>query len=161
MEWNKTLNKCERTHMKKHIYFILLNPGQVQNKLKFIDSLQIMTSTSSYTHQNWFEDWKRQFTQYCGNNLFIPLTSFDCQSFSNVFMKHWTLFIQTPRNRKNQWGKGTVFNVHNTSVIILSLFLSCFFRALSVVRWICDGEWEFVTLTSKKHSGRLPTHLLL
>ena len=27
---------------------------------------------------------------------------------------------------------------------------SCFFRRISFVRWICDEEWVFVTLTSKK-----------
>ena len=56
MEWNDTPNKCERTHMKKHVYIVLLNPGQVRNKDKIVNSLQIMSSTSSYTHQNWFED---------------------------------------------------------------------------------------------------------
>ena len=35
---------------------------------------------------------------------FIPLTSFDCQSFSYVLMKHWTILTHTRRNRKNQWG---------------------------------------------------------
>ena len=47
------------THEEKYWFkfiFVLLSPGQVQNKLKFVDSLQIMTSTSSYTYQSWFED---------------------------------------------------------------------------------------------------------
>ena len=43
------------------------------------------------------------FTPY-GGNIFIPLTSFDCQSFSYVLMKHWTILTHTHRNRKNQWG---------------------------------------------------------
>ena len=43
------------THEETFI-FVLLNHGQVRNKLKFVDTLQIMNSTSSYTHQSWFED---------------------------------------------------------------------------------------------------------
>ena len=41
---------------KKTSIFVLLSSGQVQYKLKFVDSLQIMTSTSSYTLQSCFED---------------------------------------------------------------------------------------------------------
>ena len=115
--------KRDPTYMWKDTHeesftLVLLDPGQVQNKLKFVDSLQIMTSTSSYTHQNWFEDLKWQFAPYGGNNLFIPLTSFHCQLLSYVLMKHWTLLNHTPRNTKNQWGKGTLFNVHNTYITI-------------------------------------------
>ena len=115
--------KRDPTYMWKDTHeesftLVLLDPGQVQNKLKFVDSLQIMTSTSSYTHQNWFEDLKWQFAPYGGNNLFIPLTSFHCHLFSYVLMKHWTLLNHTPRNTKNQWGKGTLFNVHNTYITI-------------------------------------------
>ena len=101
------------------------------------------------------------FTSYGGNNLFAPLTSFKSQLFSYLFMKHWTLLTHTPRNRKHQWSKSPLFNFYNTSVIISGFFsCSCFFRILSVVRWICDGEWVFVTLTSKKVHTPL-THLFL
>ena len=34
----------------KNIYFVLFNSGQMQRKLKFVDSLQIMASTLLHTH---------------------------------------------------------------------------------------------------------------
>ena len=36
-----------------------------------------------------------------GNTLFIPLTSFDCQSFSYVLMKHSTFLTHTPKTETN------------------------------------------------------------
>ena len=41
-----------RKNAPKETSLVLLNLGQVPNKLKFIDSPQIVTSTSSDTHQS-------------------------------------------------------------------------------------------------------------
>ena len=41
-----------RKNAPKETSLVLLNLGQVPNKLKFVDSPQIVTSTSSDTHQS-------------------------------------------------------------------------------------------------------------
>ena len=73
----------------------------MQNKLKFVDSLQIMTLTSSWTHIK--ADLRITVHRMVRheNNLFIPLTSFDCQSFSYVLMKHSTFLTHTPKTETN------------------------------------------------------------
>ena len=80
----------------------------------------------------------------------IPLTSFDCQPFSYVLMKHWTLLSHIPRIKKTSGVKVPCW----TFIIRLLQFrvfsCSCFLRTLSFAKWIYDGEWVSVILISIK-----------
>ena len=90
--------------------------------LKFIDMFKGVRSTPTNAHQDWFQDKERQFAPDSANYLFVPFTGLWCNFLGDMSMEHWTLFTHTPRHSENQWGKGTVFDVHNAPVI-LAFFL--------------------------------------
>ena len=84
------------------MYFVLLNPAHAKCKT---------SSNSSIVFKLWLWPPLRHIKADLritvhrmvrhGNNLFIPLTSFDCQSFSYVLMKHSTFLTHTPKTETN------------------------------------------------------------
>ena len=137
--------------MKRHTWrnisiFVLINPGQVRN-----------SSYSSIVSILWLQLPLTQIkadSKIRKNNLHRMVEiifSYLSPVLTDVLMKHWTLLSHIPKIKKNLNRVKVLCWMFIIRLLQFRFFsCSCFFRTLSFVKWIYDGEWVSVTITSKK-----------
>ena len=127
------------------------NTGWITCKAKIIhhDRIFVIWTSSPYESETRSQYQKWQFALDKIDNIFISLVFFESYFGGKMMKKSWSFGIFTTCYRKNQWGKGSMFNIHNSLVIIPFFSFSYFERIFSTGIFFYESELTFVTLTLK------------